>query len=124
MITGDLVVWPVPYVGALSRILETGARHWIQILALHAKRIVPGHGPVLDNDMQVRILSKMFASIDDQVRAAVKTQADLEQVRKSVNLDSFRDALAGNSRMRKLIFRNYLTGPAVEAAYLDATAKQ
>ena len=65
----------------------------------------------------------MFASIDEQVRAAVKSGADLEQVRKSVNLDSFRDALAGNSRMRKLIFRNYVTGPAIEAAYLDATAK-
>jgi glyoxylase-like metal-dependent hydrolase (beta-lactamase superfamily II) len=124
VITGDLVVSPVPYVGSpqshpgdLSKTLD-------QILALHPKRIVPGHGPVLTDDSQIRILSKMFASIDEQVRAAVKTGADLEQVRKNVNLDSFRDTLAGDSRMRKLIFRNYVTGPAVEAAYIDATVKQ
>ena len=124
VITGDLVVWPVPYVGSPQSHPGDWSKTLDQILALHAKRIVPGHGPVLTDDSQVRILSKMFASIDEQVRAAVKTGADLEQVRKSVNLDGFRDTLAGTSRMRKLIFRNYVTGPAVEAAYLDATAKQ
>jgi len=122
-ITGDLVVWPVPYVGSP----QSHPRDWSfalqQILALHAKRFVPGHGPVLSDDSQLKVMSRLFDSIDEQVRAAVKRGENLEQVRKSVNLDNFRDIFAGESRMRKLIFRNYVVGPAVETAYLDATAK-
>jgi len=122
-ITGDLVVWPVPYVGSPQSHPAEWSKVLDQIIALHPKLIVPGHGPVLNSDQQLKIMSKMFSSIDEQVRAAVKRGENLEQVSKSVQLDEFRNALAGNSRMRKLIFRNYVAGPAVEAAYLDATAK-
>jgi hypothetical protein len=69
-------------------------------------------------------MSKLFRTIDEQVRAAVKRGETLDQIHKNLNLDSFRDYFAGNSRIRKLIFRNYVAGPAVDAAYLDATAKQ
>ena len=123
VITGDLVVWPVPYVGSPQSHPGEWSAALQQILALHAKRIVPGHGSVLTDDSQVKAMSQLFASIDEQVRVAVKRGENLEQARKSVNLDSFRESFAGNSRMRKLIFRNYVEGPAVEAAFLDATAK-
>jgi len=122
-ITGDLVVWPVPYVGSPQSHPHDWSVTLQQILALHAKQIIPGHGPVLKDDSQVKLMSKLFAYIDEQVRAAVNRGEDLEQVRKSVNLDYYRDIFAGESRMRKLIFRNYVVGPAVEAAYLDATSK-
>lgn len=121
-ITGDLVVWPVPYVGSPQSHPHDWSVTLQQILALHAKQIIPGHGPVLKDDSQVKLMSKLFAYIDEQVRAAVKRGEDLEQVRKGINLDYYRDIFAGDSRMRKLIFRNYVVGPAVEAAYLDAKA--
>jgi hypothetical protein len=54
---------------------------------------------------------------------AVARGETLEQTRQSVNLDEFQKLFAGESRMRKLIFRNYVLGPAVEAAFRDATAK-
>jgi len=123
VITGDLVVWPVPYVGSPQSHPHDWSLALQLILALNAKQIVPGHGPVLKDDSQVQVMARLFASIDEQVKAAVKRGENLEQVRKSVNVDNFRDLLSGNSRMRKLIFRNYVAGPAVEAAYLDATAK-
>ena len=47
----------------------------------------------------------------------------LEQTRKSVNLDELQKLVAGDSRMRNLIFLNYVVGTGVEAAYRDATAK-
>ena len=122
-ITGDLVVWPVPYVGSPQSHPGEWSKVLDQIVGLHPKQIVPGHGPVLSDDTQLKTMAKMFASIDEQVRAAVKGGETLEQIRKSINLDEFRNTLAGDSRMRKLIFRNYVAGPAVEAAYLDATAK-
>jgi glyoxylase-like metal-dependent hydrolase (beta-lactamase superfamily II) len=123
-ITGDLVVWPVPYVGSPQSHPGDWSKTLDQILMLHPKIIVPGHGPVLTDDSQVKEMSKLFRTIDEQVRAAVKRGETLDQIHKNLNLDSFRDYFAGNSRIRKLIFRNYVAGPAVDAAYLDATAKQ
>jgi len=124
VITGDLVVSPVPYVGSPQSHPGDWSKTLDQILTLHPKTIVPGHGPVLHDDSQVRAMSKLFATIDEQVRAAVKRGETLEQIHQNLNLDSFRDEFAGNSRIRRLIFRNYVAGPAVDAAYLDATAKQ
>ena len=124
VITGDLVVWPVPYVGSPQSHPGDWSKALDQILTLHPKTIVPGHGPVLTDDAQVKEMSKLFATIDEQVRAAVKRGETLDQIHKNLNLDSFRDFFAGNSRIRKLIFQNYVAGPAVDAAYLDATSKQ
>ncbi|PYS67404.1 MAG: hypothetical protein DMF69_23155 [Acidobacteria bacterium] len=121
VIAGDLVVWPVPYVGSPQSHPGNWSKALQQILALRPKRIVPGHGPVLKEDSQLKAMSRLFSTIDEQVRAAVKRGENLEQVRSGINLDYFRDMFAGDSRMRKLIFRNYVVGPAVEAAYLDAT---
>jgi len=123
-ITGDLVVWPVPYVGSPQSHPGDWSKALDQILMLHPKKIVPGHGPVLTDDSQVKEMSKLFKTIDEQIRAAVKRGETLDQIHKNLNLDSFRDYFAGNSRIRKLIFRNYVAGPAVDAAYLDATVKQ
>jgi len=122
VIAGDLVVWPVPYVGSPQSHPGDWSKALQQILALHPKRIVPGHGPVLKEDSQLKAMSRLFSSIDEQVRAAVKRGENLDQVRKSVNLDYFRELFAGESRMRRLIFSNYVVGPAVEAAFLDATS--
>jgi glyoxylase-like metal-dependent hydrolase (beta-lactamase superfamily II) len=123
VITGDLVVWPVPYVGSPQSHPGDWSKTLDQILMLHPKTIVPGHGPVLRDDSQVKEMSKLFSTIDQQVREAVKRGETLDQIHKTLNLDSFRDYFAGNSRIRKLIFRNYVAGPAVDAAYLDATSK-
>jgi len=123
-ITGDLVVWPVPYVGSPQSHPRDWANALQHILAFHAKIFVPGHGPVLRDESQVKNMARLFASIDEQVRNAVQRGETLEQVRKSVNLDEFGEIFAGNSRMRKLIFRNYVAGPTVEAAYLDATSSK
>jgi hypothetical protein len=66
---------------------------------------------------------KLFATIKDQVGAAVARGETLEQTRKSVNLDEVQKLFAGDSRMRKLIFLNYVVGAGVEAAYHDSMAK-
>jgi hypothetical protein len=48
----------------------------------------------------------------------------LEQARKSVRLDEFRRAFAGDSRVRRNIFDNYVIGAGLAAAYADAAAKR
>ena len=76
---------------------------------------------MLRHDSYLKLMVRLFASIKQQVEAAVARGETLDQARKSVNLDEFQSAFAGNSRMRKLIFRNYVLGAGVEAAFRDAT---
>lgn len=123
LITGDLVIWPVPYVGSPQSHPGDWSATLEKLAALRPSAIIPGHGPVLRDDAHLKLIARLFASIKQQVEAAVARGETLEQTRRSVNLDEFRTLLAGESRMRRLIFANYVRGPAVEAAFRDATAK-
>jgi len=94
-----------------------------KLLALKHTLIVPGHGPVLRDDSFVRQMSRLFVSMSRQVAAAAARGETLEQARRSVNLDEFRRAFAGDSRVRRQIFDVYVVGAGLAAAYADATAK-
>lgn len=124
LITGDLVVWPVPLVGNPQSHIGEWAETLDKLRALHPSIIVPGHGPVLRDDSYLKTLSAMFASISKQTAAAVARGETLEQARKSVSLTEFRQQLAGDSPVRKLLFGNYVAFPAMAAAYEEAKARR
>jgi glyoxylase-like metal-dependent hydrolase (beta-lactamase superfamily II) len=119
--TGDLVAWPVPLVGTTSFPLDFGAT-LERVLALRAATIVPGHGKVLRDDLYVRLLVRLLASIKQQTEAAVARGETLEQARKSVDLGEFRKAIAGDSKVRNLLFSQYVADPAVGRAFQAASA--
>lgn len=123
VIAGDLVVWPVPLVGSTSYPADYGAT-LVALLALRPAIIVPGHGPVMRDDAYVKLMVRLLAAIKQQVEAAVARGETLEQTRRSVNLAEFRQAFAGDSKFKGFIFANYVTGPAVAAAFRQASAKQ
>jgi cyclase len=122
-ISGDLVIWPVPYIGSPQSHPGDWSVTLGKLLALKPKAIVPGHGPVLRDDAYVNSMIQLLASIDEQVKASFNRGETAEQAHKSVKLDDFEKLFAGDSRMRRLIFRNYVAGAGVEAAYLDAAKK-
>lgn len=124
VIAGDLVIWPVPYVGNPQSHPGDWSATLEKLIDLHPAIIIPGHGPVLRDDSYLKLMSRLFSSIKQQIEVAVARGETLEQTRKSVNLDEFQKLFAGDSRMRRLIFVNYVTGPAIEAAYRDASAKR
>lgn len=122
LITGDLVIWPVPYVGnPQSHPGEWGVT-LEKLMGLNPSAIVPGHGPVLHDASYLKLMVRLFASMKQQVDAAVVRGETLEQTRKSVNLDEFQKLFVGESRIRRNIFSNYVKGAGVAAAYSDATA--
>ena len=123
VITGDLVVWPVPLVGSTSYPADYGAA-LEKLLTLRPAVIVPGHGPVMRDDAYVKQMVRLLTSVKQQVEAAVARGATLEQTRKSVNIEEFRQAFAGDSKFKGFVFANCVTGPAVTAAFRQATAKQ
>ena len=124
VITGDLVIWPVPYVGNPQSHPGDWGSSLEKLIALRPSVIVPGHGPVLRDDSYLRLMARLFASIKQQVEAAVARGETLEQARKSVNLDEFQKTFVGDSRMRKDIFASYVVGAGVAAAFSDASAKK
>jgi hypothetical protein len=65
----------------------------------------------------------MFASIAKQTKDAVARGDSLPQVRRSVNLSEFKQKLAGDSPVRKVLFDNYVAGPSIGAAYSEAGGK-
>lgn len=120
LVAGDLVIWPVPYVGSPQSHPRDWSKTLLRLVALQPQAIVPGHGPVLRSDAYLKQMSELFAFIADHVDKEVAGGATLEETSAHVNLSQFEETFAGDSRMRKLIFRNYVVGPAIEAAYLDA----
>jgi glyoxylase-like metal-dependent hydrolase (beta-lactamase superfamily II) len=123
LITGDLVVWPVPLVGDPQSHIAEWSTTLDKLVALNPATIVPGHGPVLRDAAYLKTLAAMFDSISKQTRAAVSRGETLEQARKSVRLDEFKKELAGGSTVRRLLFSNYVVAPAIGAAFREQSAK-
>src|SRR5919112_27970 len=119
---GDLVVWPVPFVGSdQSHVSDWGAT-LERLIALKPSVILPGHGPLMRDDSYVRRVAGLMDSVNRQTRDAVARGESLEAARKSVKLDEFRKTFAGESRVRNALFSMYVAGPAVASAYTDAAA--
>ena len=121
--TGDLVVWPVPLVGSDQSHVRDWPGTLDALLALSPAIFLPGHGPVMRKPDYVKQERELFASIDTQVTAAVASGETLEATRKAVDLSAFREQFAGTSKVRQFAFGMYVTGPAVESAYRDATSR-
>jgi cyclase len=123
VIAGDLVIWPVPYVGNPQSHPGDWAGTLDKLLGLKHTAIIPGHGPVLTDDSYVKLMARLFGSMKKQVEAAVARGETLEQTRKVVNLDEFQRVFAGESRMRRDVFVSYVMGAGLAVAFSDASAK-
>jgi len=110
----------VPYVGNPQSHPGEWSATLEKLVALHPSSIVPGHGPILHDDTYVKLMSKLFASIKEQVEASVARGETLEQTRKAVNLVELKKQFTGESVMRRIVFNSYVIGPAIEAAFNDA----
>lgn len=122
LMTGDLVVWPIPLVGSTS-FPAAYSKTVEKLLAMQARVFVPGHGPVMRDDGYIRQVSRLLASIREQTAQAVARGETLEQARKSVNLTEFRQSLAGDSMLKRILFGDYVSGAGVAAAFREATTK-
>lgn len=124
LITGDTVISPVPLVGSDQSHVADWGPTLEKLRALKATTIVPGHGPVLHDDKQLELLARMFASITEQVQAGISRGENLDQIRKSIDLKQFKQALAGDSTLRKILFANYVVQPATASAFSDLAGKK
>jgi cyclase len=86
--TGDIVVAPLPYVGASHPL------PWIEVLkkleAMPLAAIVPGHGPVLHDHRYVSLLREFFETTRDRVRLSMTQGKNIEETTKSVDISDFK----------------------------------
>lgn len=122
LVSGDLVVWPIPLVGSTSY-PASYAGALTRLLALGHEVLVPGHGPVLRDNGYVVQVQRLLESLVTQTGAAVSRGETLEQARKSVDLTEYRKLFAADSPQLKLIFDNYVASPGVAAAFQELSVK-
>jgi len=94
LITGDLVVHPVPYLcsGYPSEWAETVRR----LADLNPQTILPGHGDVLHDMDYPRRVQKLLSDVVTEVRHSLYTQGNgkpLDEIRKQVEQEMNFDAL-------------------------------
>jgi cyclase len=118
LVTGDTVVYPTPY--------SFGSHHgeWIEVLkkviGMGADTYVPGHGPVLRDASYIQTLIALLEDVRIQVRAAVKENLSLQEVRQRVKLENWNQQLAGNDTNRRRAFEDFFLAPGIECAYKEA----
>ena len=123
LIAGDLVVHPVPYTfdGYPSEWIKTLDR----LLQLRPQIVVPGHGEVLRDTSYIKLLKEMMQSVVSQVDAKVRRNPEisLEDVRKSLDLKTFREQICGGNQDSCGFFDYSVADKFVELAYHEAKAR-
>ncbi len=109
VITGDMVVHPIPY-GFSRHPLE-----WIQTLdalaTLDFELLIPGHGEVQRGKTYLDQVRDLLRSVQAQVRQGIEEGADREGIPGHVNLDQHRDRFAGDDPVLRYFFKEYFSDP-------------
>jgi glyoxylase-like metal-dependent hydrolase (beta-lactamase superfamily II) len=125
LLTGDLLVHPVPY--SFGSFPQEWAQTLERLSRLDASVIVPGHGPVQRDKKYLMLVKELLESAVGQVRESVRRGLSLEETRKAINLDTFRSRFAGDDPELNHAFVHYFILPASERIYQQAkgeTGKQ
>lgn len=121
--TGDLLVAPVPLVGADQSYVEEWIGTLDRLQALGATTYLPGHGAVQRGDAQLTLYRDFLRAALDETRAAMAKGLSAEEALAAVgasgaiDLTSFRDRMAGASPVLRMLFANWGRVPAVTALY-------
>jgi cyclase len=119
VVTGDLVVWPVPLIGGPQSYVTEWGGTLRKLLALKPAVIVPGHGPVMRDDVYANKMIALMDAIKEQVGAAKSRGESVETARKNLKLDEHRREFAGDNQVRNVLFSQYVVGPGVAAVYRE-----
>ena len=115
VITGDLVIAPVPYG------IEDLTDRWIasleKLMAMHARVIVPGHGEVQFDNAYMQLQHDLLQSLMEQANRAAAQSLSVDQFKKTVDLRAFESKFVGNDPDKKWAWDNYFYDTAVTRAF-------
>ncbi len=123
--TGDLVVYPIPYVydGYASEWVETLNR----LAQLDATTMVPGHGPVLHDKTQLVLIRDVIQSAVDQMTEKLRQTGpamfqSLDNVKGGVDLTPFRKRFIGADSTLAPVFDD-MAANLVKIVYEEETLR-
>jgi len=116
--TGDVLVLPVPY-GFGSYPTE-----WVAVLkkldALDAAVVIPGHGPVQRDRGALTSLASLLEAVVAQVKPLADGGSSLEEIRKKIDVETFRKRYTGGDPGRETDFQRFFLDPIVDRAFQEA----
>jgi glyoxylase-like metal-dependent hydrolase (beta-lactamase superfamily II) len=110
---GDIVGSPVPLVGAEQSRVRDWSRTLKRVRDLEAAVVVPGHGPLMRDNVQIDRTIDLMSAVTQRVDAERSKGGSLEEARTRIDLSDFRRQFAGDSEVNGALFDVYVTGPAV-----------
>ena len=118
LLTGDLLVSPVPFCA------DSHPSDWMASLVvlsrLDAKIIVPGHGNAQRDSLYLQLVLDSFRSIQQQVRDALHRGLTLQETQKAINLAAIRTRFTHDDPDLNAMFDgNFM--PIVSRFYDEAT---
>jgi glyoxylase-like metal-dependent hydrolase (beta-lactamase superfamily II) len=120
LVTGDLLTALLPFPR------DSYPSEWVATLEAMAKlefdQVIAGHGPVQQGKDHLSLVSSVISSIVEQVRAAVSRGLSLEETKKTVNVESFREKVTGGQERANATFDQRVAG-LVERAYWELAGK-
>ena len=123
LVTGDLVVHPIPYT------FDGYPSEWIRTLEklsqLKPATVVPGHGEILHDTSYLELISEMMKSVVAQVDTKLSANRDipLSDVQKSIDWKPFRERFCGTDKSNCGFFDYSLGEKLVEIVYHEAKAR-
>jgi glyoxylase-like metal-dependent hydrolase (beta-lactamase superfamily II) len=118
LLTGDLLVYPVPFCA------DSHPSAWIASLEalsrLDAKIIVPGHGQAQPDSSFLQLVLDSFKSIHEQVRDALHRGLTLQETQRAINLAAIRTKFTHDDPNLNAVFDGNFA-PIVRQFYDEAT---
>jgi len=122
VVTGDMVVHPIPY--GFSRSPLEWAQTLDALALLKFDVLIPGHGAVQAGTAYLHQVRALLASVQSQVRRGMAEDLDLERIRATVNLEVERDQFAGQDPVLRYYFTEYFEKPNVSRTHGALTANR
>jgi len=121
VVTGDIVVSPVPF-GFFSF-----PRDWLGVLerikALHHRILIPGHGEPQTDSAYIDRLAATLRDLRAQIGPLAEQGLSLDEVRRRVNWDAQR-AVFGDTPRNRLLFDAYWLNPMTVNTYREARGER
>jgi glyoxylase-like metal-dependent hydrolase (beta-lactamase superfamily II) len=115
LITGDLVIAPVPY--GIDDITDSYIVSLEKLMAMRAKVIIPGHGEVQFDNAYMQLEHDLLQSLMKQAYRAASEYLTVDQFKKTVDLRDYEKKFVGNDPDRKWGWDNYFYDQAVTRAF-------